>query len=112
MRRLLFLPYPIGAEENGIIARMNHLERRLEDRAHRLALRRLIVMSERRALDVLLARPDAVYRLEVKGGHQKLIGLKGVTSFGAAGAGAGAGGGQPPWGGAAGAQPQAGGSFR
>lgn len=122
VRRLLFLPYPIGAEENGIIARMNHLERRLEDRAHRLALRRLIVMSERRALDVLLARPDAVYRLEVKGGHQRLIGLKGVTSFGApfvgagggagAAAGAGAPGGQQPWGGAPGAQPPPGGSFR
>lgn len=76
-RRAIFLPYPVGADENGFFARMKALERRLEDRAHRLALRRLAIEIGRRALAGLLASPDAVYRLEVHDGHLRLVGLKG-----------------------------------
>jgi len=77
VKRLLFMPHPIGAEENGLVARMKHLERRLEDRAHRLALRRRAVMTGRQALGALLALPDAVYRLEIVDGQHRLVGLKG-----------------------------------
>lgn len=77
VKRALLLPHPIGAEENGIFARMKRLERRLEDRAHRLALRIRAVSVGRWAIGSLLSLPDAVYRLEVAGGHLRLVGLKG-----------------------------------
>lgn len=76
-RRALFLPHPVGAEENGLVARMKGLERRLEDRAHRLALRWRAVAIGRNVLSMLLALPDAVYKLEVAGGQHRLVGLKG-----------------------------------
>jgi uncharacterized protein (DUF58 family) len=76
-KRALFLPHPVGAEENGLFARMKGLERRLEDRAHRLALRQRAVMFGRHALNVLLSLPDAVYRLEIVNGQHRLVGLKG-----------------------------------
>jgi uncharacterized protein (DUF58 family)/TM2 domain-containing membrane protein YozV len=76
-KRSLFLPFPVGSEENGIIARVKGLERRLEDRAHRLALRWRAVASGRNALGALLASPDAVYRLDLVGGRHRLVGLKG-----------------------------------
>jgi uncharacterized protein (DUF58 family)/TM2 domain-containing membrane protein YozV len=77
LKRALFVPHPVGAEENGIIPRMKHMERRLEDRAHRLALRRRAVTTGRQALNALLALPDAVYRLEIVNGQHRLVGLKG-----------------------------------
>ena len=77
LERALLLPHPIGAEDNGLFARMKHLERRLEDRAHRLALRWRAVAVGRHALNVLLSLPDAVYRLEVVDGQHRLVGLKG-----------------------------------
>ncbi len=76
-KRALFLPHPIGAEENGLFARMKGLERRLEDRAHRLALRWRAIAVGRHALHVLLSLPDAVYRLEIVNGQHRLVGLKG-----------------------------------
>lgn len=76
-KRALLLPHPVGAEENGMFARMKALERRLEDRAHRLALRWRAVAVGRHALNVLLSLPDAVYRLEVVHGQHRLVGLKG-----------------------------------
>jgi hypothetical protein len=76
-KRALFLPHPVGAEENGMFARVKSIERRLEDRAHRLALRSSAVALGRHALQVLLSLPDAVYRLEVVEGHHRLVGLKG-----------------------------------
>ncbi len=79
LRRVIFLPYPVGAEENGLFARMSRLERRLEDRAHRLALRRMAVMSGRAAVQGLLALPDAVYKLEVRDGRHRLVGMKGSS---------------------------------
>jgi hypothetical protein len=79
VKRALFLPHPVGAEENGIVARMKRLEARLEDRAHRLALRWLAIASGRNALQGLLALPDAVYRLEVVNGQHRLTGLKGSS---------------------------------
>ena len=78
MKRALFLPHPVGAEENGLFARVKGLERRLEDRAHRLALRWRAVATGRNALQALLSLPDAVYRLEVTGGSHRLVGLKGA----------------------------------
>jgi len=77
VKRALFLPYPVGAEENGVFARTKALERRLEDRAHRLALRWRAAACGRHALQVLLSLPDAVYRLEVAHGRHRLVGLKG-----------------------------------
>jgi hypothetical protein len=77
VKRALFLPHPVGAEENGMFARMKGIERRLEDRAHRLALRWRAVATGRHALQVLLSLPDAVYRLEIAGGQHRLVGLKG-----------------------------------
>lgn len=77
VKRALFLPYPVGAEENGVFARTKALERRLEDRAHRLALRWRAAACGRHALQVLLSLPDAVYRLEVVDGRHRLVGLKG-----------------------------------
>ena len=77
VKRALFLPYPVGAEENGLFSRMNKLDRRLEDRAHRIALRGRAVGAGRMALNALLALPDAVYRLEVMEGHHRLVGMKG-----------------------------------
>ncbi|HVH45773.1 MAG TPA: DUF58 domain-containing protein, partial [Labilithrix sp.] len=65
LKRALLLPHPVGAEENGLFARMKGLERRLEDRAHRLALRWRAVATGRHALQVLLSLPDAVYRLQI-----------------------------------------------
>ncbi|MBX3221315.1 MAG: DUF58 domain-containing protein [Labilithrix sp.] len=76
-KRALFLPHPVGAEENGMFARMKGLERRLEERAHRLALRWRAVAVGRHALNVLLSLPDAVYRLEIVNGQHRLVGLKG-----------------------------------
>ncbi len=76
-KRALFLPHPVGAEENGLFARVKQLERRLEDRSHRLALRWRAVATGRTALNALLALPDAVYRLEVHAGRHRLVGLKG-----------------------------------
>jgi len=76
-KRALFLPHPVGAEENGMFARVKQLERRLEDRAHRLALRLRAVAVGRHALQVLLSLQDAVYRLEVVNGQHRLVGLKG-----------------------------------
>jgi uncharacterized protein (DUF58 family)/TM2 domain-containing membrane protein YozV len=77
LRRLLFLPHPAGGEENGFFARVRHLERRLEDRAHRIALRQRASVAGQQALRGLLALPDAVYRLEVTEGQHRLVGLKG-----------------------------------
>jgi uncharacterized protein (DUF58 family) len=77
LKRAFLLPHPVGAEENGLIARMKHMERRLEDRSHRIALRMLAVTHGRHALNTLLALPDAVYRLEVVNGQHRLVGLKG-----------------------------------
>jgi len=77
LRRLLFLPHPIGGEENGWRARIKHLERRLEDRAHRLALRQRAAAAGRSALQGLLGLPDAVYRLEIAAGQHRLVGVKG-----------------------------------
>jgi hypothetical protein len=77
LKRALFLPHPVGAEENGMFARIKGLERRLEDRAHRLALRWRAVAVGRHALNVLLSLPDAVYRLEIVNGQHRLVGLKG-----------------------------------
>jgi len=77
LKRALFLPHPIGAEENGIFARIKKLERRLEDRAHRLALRMNAVGAGRYSLAALLSLPDAVYRLEIAAGHHRLVGMKG-----------------------------------
>lgn len=77
LRRALFLPHPVGAEENGVMQRTKALERRLEDRAHRVALRLRAVAIGRHVLGALLALPDAVYRLEVTGGRHRLVGLKG-----------------------------------
>ena len=79
VKRLFFLPYPVGAEEKGLFARMNRLERRLEERAHRIALRRMAIVSGRRALQGLLALPDAVYKLEVAGGRHRMVGMKGSS---------------------------------
>lgn len=76
-RRAFLLPYPVGAEENGVVSRMKRLERRLEDRAHRLALRQSAVWAGRQAIAALLAQPDAVYKLEVAEGRHKLVGMKG-----------------------------------
>jgi hypothetical protein len=75
--RALFLPHPAGGEENGLFARMKHLERRLQDRAHRVALRSRAVSAGRNALQGLLALPDAVYRLEIVDGQLRIVGLKG-----------------------------------
>ncbi len=77
VKRAFFLPHPVGAEENGMFARMKALERRLEDRAHRLALRWRAVAVGRHTLQVLLSLPDAVYRLEIVDGRHRLVGLKG-----------------------------------
>jgi uncharacterized protein (DUF58 family)/TM2 domain-containing membrane protein YozV len=79
LKRAFFLPYPVGAEENGLFARMGRLERRLEDRAHRIALRRMAIQSGRQALQGLLALPDAVYKLEVVGGRHRMVGMKGSS---------------------------------
>jgi uncharacterized protein (DUF58 family)/TM2 domain-containing membrane protein YozV len=78
-RRAIFLPHPAGGEENGFSARMRHLETRLQDRAHRIALRSRAVAAGRSALGGLLALPDAVYRLEVVAGQHRLVGLKGSS---------------------------------
>ncbi len=77
VKRAFLLPYPVGAEENGVVARMKSLERRLEDRSHRLALRQSAVWAGRQALNALLAQPDAVYKLETAGGQHRLVGMKG-----------------------------------
>jgi hypothetical protein len=77
LRRALFLPHPPGSEENGMSARMKHLERRLQDRAHRLALRSRASSASTWALQALLALPDAVYRLDIVDGQHRLVGLKG-----------------------------------
>lgn len=77
VKRALFLPHPVGAEENGMFARMKGLERRLEERAHRLALRWRAIAVGRHALQMLLSLPDAVYRLEIVNGQHRLVGLKG-----------------------------------
>lgn len=79
LKRLLVLPHPIGAEENGLLARVKGLETRLEDRAHRLALRQRAALAGQYALQGLLALPDAVYRLEISSGQHRLVGLKGST---------------------------------
>jgi uncharacterized protein (DUF58 family)/TM2 domain-containing membrane protein YozV len=79
LRRLVFLPHPVGGEENGWGARVKHLERRLEDRAHRLALRERAATAGRNALQGLLGLPDAVYRLEVVAGQHRLVGVKGSS---------------------------------
>jgi hypothetical protein len=79
IRRVLFLPHPAGGEENGLSARMKHLERRLQDRAHRIALRARAVAAGAWALRGLLSLPDAVYRLEVVDGQHRLVGLKGSS---------------------------------
>lgn len=77
VKRMFLLPFPVGAEENGLLSRMKHLERRMEDRAHRLALRQSAVWAGRQALNAMLAQPDAVYRLESTGGRLRLVGMKG-----------------------------------
>jgi uncharacterized protein (DUF58 family) len=76
-KRAFLLPYPVGAEENGVVLRMKRLERRLEDRAHRLALRASAVWAGRQAIAALLAQPDAVYKLEIADGRHRLVGMKG-----------------------------------
>ena len=77
LKRALFLPYPVGAEENGLWARIKRQQARLEDRAHRVALRWRAVATGGHALNALLAGPDAVYRLELADGRHRLVGLKG-----------------------------------
>ena len=77
VKRMLFLPHPVGAEENGLFARIRDFQHRLEDRAHRIALRRQAVFTGRNVLNGLLALPDAVYRLEVVEGRHRVVGLKG-----------------------------------
>ena len=76
-KRALLLPHPAGGEENGVSARMKHLEKRLRDGDHRIALRARAVDAGRYALQALLALPDAVYRLEIVSGQHRLVGLKG-----------------------------------
>jgi hypothetical protein len=39
----------------------------------------MAVASGRQALDGLMALPDAVYKLEVKDGRHRLVGMKGST---------------------------------
>jgi hypothetical protein len=77
LKRALFLPYPVGAEENGIWARIKKLQARLEDRAHRVELRWRAIATGGQALGALLAGPDAVYKLELTEGRHRLVGLKG-----------------------------------
>jgi hypothetical protein len=77
IKRALFLPYPIGAEENGMWARIKKLQARLEDRAHRVELRWRTVAAGGLAINALMAGPDAVYRLELTDGRHRLVGLKG-----------------------------------
>lgn len=83
MKRALFLPYPVGAEENGLWARMRRLQERLEDRAHRVELRWRAVAVGNNALNALLSGPDAVYRLELADGRHRLVGMKGSARGGA-----------------------------
>lgn len=77
VKRLFFLPHPVGAEENGLFARNRAYQQRLEERSHRLELRRRAVFLGNGVLNALVALPDAVYRLEVAGGQLRVVGLKG-----------------------------------
>ncbi|MFO0737128.1 MAG: DUF58 domain-containing protein [Labilithrix sp.] len=84
IKRALFLPYPVGAEENGMWARIKKLQARFEDRAHRLELRWRAIATGGHALNALMAGPDAVYRLELTDGRHRLVGLKGSLRGGGA----------------------------
>jgi uncharacterized protein (DUF58 family) len=77
LARYVQLPYPAGSDDNSLRSRISHLERRLEDRAHRVELRRLVERAGDRAITALLASEDAVYRVELLDGRVRLRGLKG-----------------------------------
>jgi uncharacterized protein (DUF58 family) len=77
MKRVFFLPYPVGAEENGIFARVKKMQARLEDRTHRVVLRWQAIGHGGQALNAMMAGPDAIYRLETVEGRHRLVGLKG-----------------------------------
>ncbi len=79
LSRLFLLPYPAGSDDNGWRARMKHLEARLEDRTHRVELRRDVERAGDAALTALMHSEDAVYRVELCDGRCRLRGLKGVT---------------------------------
>jgi hypothetical protein len=79
LARFFVLPYPAGSDDNGVQARLKNLERKLEDRTHRIELRRHVERAGDVALTALMHSEDAVYRVELMGNHQRLRGLKGVT---------------------------------
>ncbi|HEY4220335.1 MAG TPA: DUF58 domain-containing protein, partial [Myxococcota bacterium] len=80
LARFFVLPYPAGSDDNGLRARLRHLEKRLEDRAHRVELRRDVERAGDQAIGALLRSGDAVYRVELVDGRHRLRGLKGTTS--------------------------------
>jgi hypothetical protein len=59
---------------------VKHLEKRLEDRTHRVELRRDVERAGDAAVTALMRSEDAVYRMELDNGRLRLRGLKGVTA--------------------------------
>ncbi len=82
LRRSFLLPHAAGSTLNGPLRRTYDLFRQLDrDGQVRMARQQAIVWS-RHVLGALMARADAVYRMEVGKGHYVLRGLKGLTTGG------------------------------
>ena len=80
LERLLLLPHPAGSDDNSVGERLRDLERRLQDRAHRVELRREVQRAGDAAIGALLHGESAVYRVELTdGGGRRLRGLKGQS---------------------------------
>lgn len=83
LERFFLLPHPAGSDDNSLRARARDLERRLEEREHRLALRHEVQRAGDVAIKSLLQSESAVYRVELlEGGMRRLRGLKGLTRKG------------------------------
>jgi uncharacterized protein (DUF58 family)/TM2 domain-containing membrane protein YozV len=77
LARYVQLPYPAGSDDNALRTRIADYERKLEDRAHRVELRRLVERAGDQAITSLLHGDAAVYRVELLEGRVRLRGLKG-----------------------------------
>ena len=82
LRRATLLPHAAGSSLNGPVRRTWDYLRALDRDGQLRIARRHAVVSSRKVLAALMARADAVYRMEVGPRHYVLRGLKGISGRG------------------------------
>lgn len=75
--RWVQLPHAPGSDENGLLHRLKHLQRRRRLRSHRAMIRRHVLRAGEQAFGALIARGDVVYRMQLLGDRYRLVGISG-----------------------------------